>query len=326
MRRREFIKVLSSTVMARPLATRAQQVATPPVIGFLYPGTPAKGEQFAAGLRKGLGEAGYTDGHNVTIVVGWGENNSDRLKEVVADFVRRNVAIIVAGGLSVASVKAATTTIPIVFAIGFDPVQAGYVASLNRPGGNITGVSTMNIDLVAKWVDLLHQLLPNASRFATLVDTANPGAQAMSNEAKAAAAAAGLEMQVLPVSEIRDIENVFVELAQTRADALLVMPDALFLDNREQVAALALGNRIPTIYAIRDLPEAGGLMSYGSDFVDTYRLAGIIASKILQGEKPGDLPIERASKFEFVINLKTAKALGLTFPPNLLALADQVIE
>jgi len=325
MRRREFIVGVGGAAVAWPLAGHAQQ-AMPPVIGFLYPGVPAQGEQFLAGLRKGLTEAGYTDGHNVTIVAGWGENDPDRLQQVAADFVHRNVAIIVAGGLSAATAKAATTTIPIVFAIGFDPVQVGYVASLNRPGGNITGVSTMNIDILAKWVGLLRQLLPSANRFVALIDTANPGAQSMSNEAQAAAAAAGLEMQVLSANNVQDIENVFAELAKTGAEALLVMPDALFFDNRQRLAMLALGKRIPAIYAVRDFPEAGGLMSYGSDYADAYRLAGIIASKILKGEKPGDLPIERASKFDFVINLKTAKALGLDFPPNLLALANEVIE
>jgi len=325
MRRREFIKLISGTTVGWPLAAHAQQVMLP-VIGFLYPGVPAQGQQFLAGLRKGLTEAGYTDGHNVTIVAGWGENDPDRLKQIAADFVHRNVAVIVAGGLSAATAKAATTTIPIVFAIGFDPVQVGYVASLNRPGGNITGVSTMNIDILAKWVGLLRQLLPNANRFAVLINTANPGAQSMSNEAQAAAATAGLEMQVLFANNVQDIENVFVKMAEIRAEALLFMPDALFFDNRERLATLALAKRIPAIHAQRGFPEAGGLMSYGSDYADAFRLAGIIASKILKGEKPGDLPIERASKFDFVINLKTAKALGLDFPPNLLALANEVIE
>ena len=218
-----------------------------------------------AGLRKGLTEAGYTDGHNVTIVAGWGENDPDRLKQIAADFVHRNVAVIVAGGLSAATAKAATTAIPIVFAIGFDPVQSGYVASLPQPGGNLTGVSTMNIDILAKWVGLLRQLLPNANRFAVLINTANPGAQSMSNEAQAAAAAAGLEMQVLFANNVQDIENVFVKMAEIRAEALLFMPDALFFDNRERLATLALAKRIPAIHAQRGFPEAGGLMSYGSE-------------------------------------------------------------
>src|SRR6516225_3927306 len=315
MRRREFIKLISGTTVGWPLAAHAQQVMLP-VIGFLYPGVPAQGQQFLAGLRKGLTEAGYTDGHNVTIVAGWGENDPDRLKQIAADFVHRNVAVIVAGGLSAATAKAATTAIPIVFAIGFDPVQSGYVASLPQPGGNLTGVSTMNIDILAKWVGLLRQLLPNANRFAVLINTANPGAQSMSNEAQAAAATAGLEMQVLFANNVQDIENVFVKMAEIRAEALLFMPDALFFDNRERLATLALAKRIPAIHAQRGFPEAGGLMSYGSDYADAFRLAGIIASKILKGEKPGDLPIERASKFDFVINLKTAKALGLDFPPS----------
>ena len=243
MRRRDFISIVGSAA-AWPLAAHAQQ-AMPPVIGFLYPGVPAQGKQFLAGLQKGLSEAGYTDGHNVTIVAGWGENDPDRLQQVAADFVHRNVSIIVAGGLSAATAKAATTTIPIVFAIGFDTVQVGYVASLNRPGGNITGVSTMNIDILAKWVGLLRQLLPSANRFVALIDTANPGAQSMSNEAQAAAAAAGLEMQVLSANNIQEIENVFVKLAQIRADALLVMPDALFFDNRERLANAGIGQTHP---------------------------------------------------------------------------------
>ena len=265
MRRREFIKLISGTTVGWPLAAHAQQVMLP-VIGFLYPGVPAQGQQFLAGLRKGLTEAGYTDGHNVTIVAGWGENDPDRLKQIAADFVHRNVAVIVAGGLSAATAKAATTTIPIVFAIGFDPVQSGYVASLPQPGGNLTGVSTMNIDILAKWVGLLRQLLPNANRFAVLINTANPGAQSMSNEAQAAAATAGLEMQVLFANNVQDIENVFVKMAEIRAEALLFMPDALFFDNRERLATLALAKRIPAIHAQRGFPEAGGLMSYGSDY------------------------------------------------------------
>jgi putative ABC transport system substrate-binding protein len=328
MTRREFVTLLGGALAVWPLAARAQQAAMP-TIGFLYAGAREPSANLVAAFRKGLSEAGYVEGQNVTIEYRWADNQPDREPELAADLVRRRVAVIAAPGAteSVRAVKAATTTIPIVFASGTDPVQAGLVASLNRPGGNVTGINTMNTDLGAKLLGLLHELLPGATRFAVLVNLEDRlAAESMINNAQSAASTIRRQIEVLYARSDRDIETAFASFVQTRAEALLIQPNALFLQRRAQIAALALRHGVPAIYAIRDFPEAGGLMSYGSSFADTFRQAGAYVGRILKGEKPADLPVVQATKFEFVINLKTAKALGLTFPPGLLAIADEVIE
>jgi putative ABC transport system substrate-binding protein len=328
MRRREFIMLLGGAWAAWPLVARAQQPAMP-VIGFLYGGSPEPNAKLVAAFRKGLTETGYFEGQNVAIEFRWANNQLDRLPELAADLVHRRVAMIAAlgGTTPPLAAKAATTTIPIVFAIGNDPIQAGLVASLNRPGGNVTGINTMNSDLGAKWLGLLHDLLPGATRFAVLVNLEQRlMAEVMIRDVQAAASTIGRQIEVLYASTNRDIDTAFVNLVQKRAEALLIMTDALFLERRAQLATLALRHAVPAIYAIRDFPEAGGLMSYGSSYVDIFRQAGIYAGRILKGEKPADLPVMQATKFEFVINLKTATALGLTIPSGVLAIADEVIE
>jgi putative ABC transport system substrate-binding protein len=276
-----------------------------------------------------LSEAGYVEGQNVSIEFRWGRHETDRLPELATDLVRRQVAVITTMGSNAAAraAKAATTSIPIVFAVGDDPVKNGLVAALNRPGGNVTGVTSMNIDIGPKWLGLLHELLPVARRFAVLVNSEDRlGTQSMIVQVQAAALTNDLQIVVLFASTDRELDEALALLAQLRAEGLLIMPDALFLDHREQIAALALSHRVPAIYAIRAFPEAGGLMSYGSSFAEVHRQVGAYAGRILKGEKPAELPVLRSTKFEFVINLKTAKALGLTIPPTLLARADEVIE
>jgi putative tryptophan/tyrosine transport system substrate-binding protein len=327
MRRREFITLVGSAA-AWPLTTRAQQPVMP-VVGFLYPGAPEPNANFAAAFRKGLSETSYVEGQNVTIEYRWAENQLERLPGLAADLVRRQVSVIAVGGNidSVQAAKTATSTIPIVFAIGNDPVKAGLVASLSRPGGNVTGIVTINSDLGAKWVGLLHELLPGATRFALLVNSDSPlTADSMIKDVQAAASTIGRQTEVLYASTKRDIDAAFASLVQKRLGALLITPDPLLFENRAQIATLALRDAVPAIYAIRAFPDAGGLMSYGSSFADIFRQAGVYAGRILKGEKPGDLPVIQATKFELVINLKTAKALGLEIPPMLLARADEVIE
>ena len=328
MRRREFITLLGGTAVAWPCTAHAQQAALP-TIGYLSPFDPEPSSNLVAEFRKGLSEVGYVEGQNVAIEFRWAHHESDRLPELATDLVRRQVAVIVtlAGDAPARAAKAATTTIPIVFVSGDDPVQAGLVTTLSRPGGNITGVTTMNADIGPKWLGLLHELLPAAKRFAVLVNTEQRlGAQAMITEVQEAALTNDLQIVVLFASTDREIDEAGARLAQLRAEALLITPTDLFLQRREQLAALALSHRVPSIYAIRAFPEAGGLMSYGSSFAEANRQVGVYAGRILKGEKPADLPVIRPTKFEFVINLKTAKVLGLTIPPTLLARADQVIE
>jgi putative ABC transport system substrate-binding protein len=327
MKRREFIAFLGGAT-TWPFAVRAQQ-AVMPVVGFLYVGAPEPNANLVSGFRKGLSETGYVEGQNVAIEFRWGNNQFDRLPELAADLVRRRAAVIVAPGTlgTAQAVKTATSTIPIVFASGVDPIQAGLVSSFNRPGGNVTGVSTMNVDLGAKWLGLLHDLLPSATRFAVLVNLGDRlGAEALIKDVQAAASTMGRQIEVLYASSDRDIDTAFANLVQKHIEALLIQPNALFLERRVQLATLALHHAIPAIYAVREFPDAGGLMSYGSSYVDIFRQAGVYAGRILKGEKPRDMPIVQATKFEFVINLKTAKALGITFPPGLLAIADEAIE
>jgi len=326
MRRRDFITLLGGAA-AWPLAARAQQ-AVMPVVGFVYPGVPELSTGIVAAFRKGLNEAGFIEGRNVTVEFRFAYNDNARLPELAADLAQRRVAVIATPGStpSALAAKAATTTIPIVFGIGPDPVEIGLVASLNRPGGNITGVSSMNAELGAKRLGLLHELLPTAVRFAVLVNPNNRNAEALTRDAQATASALSRQVEVLPASNTREIDAAFVSLLQKRADALLVSPDPLFDSRRVQLVTLATHHRLPTIYSFRENVEIGGLMSYGSSAAERDRQVGIYTGRILKGEKAAELPVIRAAKFEFVINLQTAKVLGLNVPQALLATADEVIE
>ena len=327
MQRREFITLLGASAAAWPIAVRAQQAAMP-VIGYLNPGSPEISPHLVAAFRKGLGEAGYVEGRNVAIEFRWSQNENDRLPELAADLVRRRVAVIAAPGSTPAALaaKAATTTIPIVFGGGAAPVQVGLVASLNRPGGNLTGVTSMSGEIGAKRLGLLHELLPRAARFAVLVNPNNPIVETMTTDLQAATVAIGRQIDILTASTNREIDMAFATLVQKRADALLVTPDTFFINRRVQLVTLAARDRVPAIYWQREFAEAGGLMSYGPNFLDQYRQVGIYTGRVLKGEKPADLPVMQPTKFEFVINLQTAKLLGITVPPTLLALADEVIE
>jgi putative tryptophan/tyrosine transport system substrate-binding protein len=325
--RRDFIVALGSAAVAWPLAARAQQPAMP-VIGFLGSESP---DLFAGRLRafrQGLSETGHVEGNNVAIEYRWAQDQYDRLPELAADLVRRRVAVIATPGSAQASLAAhaATTTIPIVFSTGVDPVKVGLVASLNRPGGNVTGVSSMNGELGAKQLGLLHELMSGATRFAVLANPNNAMTEAVVEDLRTAALAIGGQIDVFNVGTNSDIDTVFASLVQKRVDALLVISDYLFANRRVQLVTLATHHRVPTIYFSREYAEIGGLMSYGTSQTDLYRQVGIYVGRILKGERPGDLPILRATKFEFVINLQTAKTLGLTVPPGVLAIADEVIE
>jgi putative ABC transport system substrate-binding protein len=326
MRRRAFITLLGGAA-AWPLAARAQQPAVP-VIGILHFGSPEANVNVMAAFRQGLGEAGYVDGRNVAIEYRWAYNDVDRLPQLAADLVRRRVALIVTPANMVVAfaAKAATTTIPIVFNTGTDPVKAGLVASLNRPGGNITGVSFMNVQLGAKRLGMLRELLPKAMRFAILVNRSNPDTDSVVADLRSAAASIGCEIEVLDADTYSDIVPAVASLVQRRADAFLINPGQVFYDRRTQLLTLAARYRLPAIYPAREWADAGGLMSYGSSFAEQHRQAGIYAGRVLKGEKPADLPILRATKFELVINLQTAKALDIDIPPTLLARADEVIE
>jgi len=322
MKRRAFITLVGGAA-AWPLAARAQQ-PTLPVIGYLDAGPPVP----VIAFRKGLSETGFVEGRNV--VIDYRAANSDRawLVELAADLVRRRVAVIVADASALAAadaVKAANASIPIVFLAGGDPVELGLVASLNRPGGNITGVASMNNQLAAKRIALLREMVPGAERFAVLTGR-NPVSDAMVKQAQMAAAAIGWPLEVLFATTNREIDAAFASLVQKRVGALLVGNDPLFGDRRVQLATLAVRHAVPTIYPSRAHPEAGGLMSYGSNFDDRERQAGVYVGRILKGEKAADLPVVQAAKFEFVINLQTARILGIEVPPTLLALADEGIE
>jgi putative ABC transport system substrate-binding protein len=332
MRRREFIAGLASAALASssiwPLAARAQQPAVP-VIGFLTvnPGRSEAGYLLPA-FHRGLGEEGYAEGRNVKVLYQWAGSAYDRLPALAADLVRRRVAVIVAtGGTPVAlAAKSATATIPIVLAGGGDPVELGLVASLNRPGGNVTGVSFVTVPLIAKRLELLHQLVPAAATIGFLVNPRSPQVAAETKEAEKAAGILGVRLAVVNASTPDEIERAFATLAEQRIGALLSGADALFGVQHNQLAALAARHALPAIYHTRDTVEVGGLMSYGGSISDAWRLAGIYAGRILKGEKPAELPVQQSTKIEMVINLKTAKALGLTFPVTLLAVADEVIE
>ena len=327
MRRREFITGLAGAT-AWPLAARAQQPAMP-VIGFLNSQSPDGYTERLRGFRQGLKEAGFIEGENVAIDYRWAENQLDRLPALATDLVRRRVAVVVAlGSPNLAMVaKAATTTIPIVFLVGEDPVRFGLVASLARPGGNITGINLFNNEINAKRLTLLRELIPTAVRAAVLVNPTNASiAETTAKDVETAAHALGLRLQVHNAGTSREIDATFATFAGERPDALFVAGDPFFNSRRVHLVHLASHHRLPTIYASRAYPDIGGLMSYGTDVTDSYRQSGAYTGRILKGAKPAELPVVQASKFEFVINAQTARMLGLTLPPSLLARADEVIE
>jgi putative ABC transport system substrate-binding protein len=325
MRRRAFIVALGGAA-AWPLPLSAQRTAVP-VIGFVNGGSANPYAPMVAAFRQGLSETGYVEGRNVAIEFRWAEGQFDKLPALAADLVRRQVSAIAATTVpGVAAVKAATTTIPIVFVAGGDPVQLGLVASLNRPGGNLTGVTTLNAELGPKRLELLRELVPTATSIAALINPTGPIAETLSTDLRNAAGALGLQLHVLHASSERDFDTIFATAAQLRAGALLIVTDPLFINRSEQLAALALRHAVPTIYFTREFAAAGGLMSYGGSLTDAYRLGGVYAGRILKGEKPADLPVEQSTKVELILNLKTAKALGLTVPLSLLGRADEVIE
>jgi putative ABC transport system substrate-binding protein len=329
MRRRDFIKAIAGSAAAWPIAARGQKPAMP-VIGLLRSTSSADSPHLVAAFLQGLKEAGFVDGQDCAIEYRWADNQLDRLPALVADLLRRPVAMIVGNTPSALAAKAATTTVPIVFATGGDPVRDGLVVSLNRPGGNVTGVSFISTELAAKQLGLLRELRPGAARIAVLVDPKFPTtdlAERYVSEVRAAASSIGQQIEVLYVGSDREIETASTTLVQRRADALLAGGTGGFLySRRERIVALAARHRIPAIYILRDYVAAGGLMSYAPSITDAYRQAGIYAGRILKGDKPADLPVMLSTKFELVINLKTAEALGLDIPPTLLALADEVIE
>ena len=327
MRRREFITLLGGAAVAWPLGARAQQPALP-MVGFINPASPQSYARPLSAFLKGLGETGYVDGHNVAIEYRWAEGRNDRLPAMVADLVHRQVAVIAATSTSAAlAAKAANTTIPIVFEMGDDPVRLGLVASLNQPGGNVTGVTQTNVEVAPKRLQLLHEVIPTARVMVLLVNPADPAlAEMTTKEVQAAARTLGLELHVLNASTERDFDAVFAKLIQLRAGGLVIGGGPFLISRSEQLAALAARHAVPTIFQYREFAVAGGLLSYGSDITDSYHLAGVYTGRILKGDKPADLPVQQATKVEMIINLKTAKALGINVPNTLIGRADEVIE
>jgi putative ABC transport system substrate-binding protein len=319
--RRQLITLLGGAA-AWPIAAHAQQAGVP-VVAWLGSTSPAPNADILLAFRRGLKEVGYVEGQNVAIEHRWAEGQFNRLPELAADLVRRQVAVIAAA----LAATAATETIPVVFVVGTDPVTAGLVASLNRPGGNLTGVSILNVEVTPKRLELLHELAPSATTVALLVNPTNPHAVPETREAQVAAHTLGVRLHVLNASNEKEIDRAFAALVEQRIGALLVGGDPVFRAGlRDHLVTLAARHRVPALYGYREVTAAGGLMSYGASITDAYRQAGMYTGRILKGEKPADLPVLRSVKFEFVINLNTAKAFGLSFPPGLLAIADEVIE
>jgi putative ABC transport system substrate-binding protein len=326
MQRRQFIALLGGTVATWPLAAVAQQSAIP-TIGFLRSTRPDASTDLLVALRKGLKETGYVEGQNLTIEYRWAENQQEQLSALAADLVRQRCVVIVAGGVNAAfAAKAATATIPIIFATGVDPLRSGLVGSFNRPGGNITGVFSVSASMEGKHLGLLREVVPTAAVIGMLVNPTSPGSERQERETQAAAQALGQQLHVFKASGERDIDNVFATLTRYRIGALLIAANALFTGQRDQLVALAARHAMPVLHYTREFAEAGGLMSYGSSLTDAYRQVGVYVGRVLKGEKPADLPIIQSSTFELVINLKTAKTLGLTVPYGLLNAADEVIE
>ena len=326
MRRRKFITLLGSAAAAWPLAARAQQPAMP-VVAFMSARSPETSMDLLAAFRRGLAENGFVEGQNVAIEVRWARGEYDSVAAMAADLASRRVAVIAVAGSPVASAaKAATTTIPIVFTVAVDPVEAGFVASLNRPGGNLTGMTTLGVEVGPKRLELLRELIPTATIVAALVNPTNSNAETQSRDLEATARTLGLQIQVLHASTDRDLDAAFAILGQLHPGGLVIGAD-LFLTSRiEQLAALALRYSVPAIFQYRQFVSSGGLMSYGTSPADSYHQMGVYTGRILKGEKPANLPVQQATKVELIINLRTAKALGLTIPPALLARADEMIE
>jgi putative ABC transport system substrate-binding protein len=324
--RRRVITLLGGAA-AWPLAARAQQPAMP-VVGYLHPGSPVSNADVVATFRKGLSEAGYFEGRNVAIEYRWANNDFARLPELADDLVRRRVTVIAITGSGAAALaaKIATTTIPIVFSTAADPIQSGLIESLNRPGGNVTGISNMGNELTAKRLGLLHELVPGAVRFAMLINPVTLGTEYVTADVQAAAAAIGREIEIIHATNSREIDSAFETIVRTRADGLLLTSNPLFGNRRIQLVTLAARHAVPAIYYNRQFPEVGGLMSYGPDNVDHARLVGVYVGRILKGEKPADLPVMQPTKFDFIINLQTARTLGITISATLIGSADEVIE
>jgi putative tryptophan/tyrosine transport system substrate-binding protein len=327
IRRREFFTLLGGGAVAWPLAARAQQPAMP-VVGFLSAASQQFDAPRLAAFRRGLNETGYVEGRNVAGEYRWADHQYDRLNALAAELVERRATVIAAiGGPAPAiAAKAATKTVPIVFAIAGDPVQLGLVASLNRPGGNLTGVTTLASIVVGKQFEVLHETVPKAAVIGCLVNPTNPNAELDTKEAQEATRTLGLQLRIVNASTEHDIDDAFASFVQQRVDAVVIVADALFNSRPDHIVPLAARYTLPTIYSLREFPSAGGLMSYGTGLADAYRQAGVHTGRILKGERPEDLPIVQATKVELIINLKTAKALGLTFPITLLGRADEVIE
>jgi putative tryptophan/tyrosine transport system substrate-binding protein len=328
LNRRKFICLLGGAAASWPLDTRAQQAGVP-VVGYLDVGSPTGSAHFVAAFREGLSKTGHFEGRNITIEYRWTDGHNDRLRELAADLIRRQVTVIATPGSTAAAlvVKAMTTTIPIIFTTGADPVAAGLVTTLNRPGGNVTGIATLNVEIGPKRLELLHEVIPSARILALLANPANPVlTDPLSRDSQAAARALSVQLHILHASNDSEIEAAFATLHALQAGGLVIGSDSYFNSRSTQLAALALQHSIPAVYQYRDYVAAGGLISYGGSLTDAFQLAGIYAGRVLNGEKPAELPVQQSTKVELIVNLKTARALGLTVPTALLVRADEVIE